>query len=258
VDEALGSLFATTTDAGLRGTAAAIRKDADALKGKTPAEAAARDFDGDRKQVLALLDGIEAADPALKLRVEDLRRRVAALAPGESTLDVLARAREQRLMERERLNDEMRLRAQGPLPAASAVLLGAGRVLETAVADLEARLVKVEAMPLGTAALNDEVKSRKKDSLDGLLASCVKCHVVGAASLTRVRAAQPVLVRGHFVHQPHLLQADCVRCHSGLEKSPSAQDLNFRGIESCRECHRPRGVRQDCMTCHTYHAPSVS
>jgi hypothetical protein len=265
VDEALASAYAAgaAVDPALKDDAAAIRRDADALRGKAVEDKPDPAFDAHRKQVLSLLDGIETADPRLKARVGDLRRRTLALTAGDSTLDVLARAKEQRQSQRERLADELRLRAGGPLPAASAVLLGAGRALQSSVEDVEAQLRRLDAVPPGKTTLTDEEKARKKESLDSLLTSCVKCHVVEQSALARVRAAQPVLVRAKFIHQPHLLQADCVRCHSekdkwSIEKSGSAKDLNFRGVESCRECHRPRAVRQDCLTCHKYHAPSLS
>jgi hypothetical protein len=266
VDEALASAYAAgvNSDAALKDEAAGIRRDADALRGKAGEDKPDPAFDAHRKQVLSLLDGIETANPALKFRVEDLRRRTLALTAGDSTLEVLTRAKEQRISERERLSDEERLRASGPLPAASAVLLTAGRALQASIEDVEGQLKKLDSVPLPTAPLSAEDKARKKESLDTLLSSCVKCHLVQGSNLARVRAAQPVLVRAKFIHQPHLLQADCARCHSdpgktwSIEKSGSSGDLNFRGIQSCQECHKSRAVRQDCLTCHTYHAPSVS
>jgi hypothetical protein len=266
VDEALASAYAAgvNNDAALKDEAAGIRRDADALRGKAASDKPDPAFDDHRKQVLSLLDGIEAADPSLKFRVEDLRRRTLALNPGDSTLDVLNRAKEQRVSERERLSDEQRLRASGPLPPTSTVLLSAGRALQASIEDVQAELKKLDSVPLATAPLSAEDKTRKQESLTTLLSSCTKCHLVQGSNLARVRAAQPVLVRAKFIHQPHLLQADCVRCHSdpdkswSIEKSGSSGDLNFRGIQSCQECHRSRAVRQDCLTCHTYHAPSVS
>jgi hypothetical protein len=72
-----------------------------------------------------------------------------------------------------------------------------------------------------------------------------------------VRAARPVLVRARFVHEPHLLQADCVRCHAGVEKSELSRDLNFKGVENCRECHKPFQASQDCRECHLFHPKAV-
>jgi len=77
--------------------------------------------------------------------------------------------------------------------------------------------------------------------------------------MARPAAARPVLVRARFEHQPHLLpvQGDCYHCHVAVRKSNVSADLNFGGIQSCRECHKPRSVSQDCLTCHRYHPPAV-
>jgi hypothetical protein len=67
--------------------------------------------------------------------------------------------------------------------------------------------------------------------------------------------AQRVLVRSTFVHGPHLLQAECSRCHAGVEASKKSSDLNFEGVASCQECHQPSRVKDDCGSCHKYHPP---
>jgi hypothetical protein len=207
--------------------------------------------------VLAALDALESADPSSKPRAEDLRRRLVSLLPGDSTADVLARAREQREAERERLRDERALRAAGALPPASALLVGEQRGLQTAIADVQAQLDRLDEGPPVSPGVAGEERERKKESLDSLLQSCVKCHVMSGAAMAPVRAAKPVLVRSRFVHQPHLLQADCLKCHQGIDASKVASDINFTGVQSCRECHTTRAARQDCLSCHRYHPPAV-
>jgi len=49
------------------------------------------------------------------------------------------------------------------------------------------------------------------------------------------------------------MQAECARCHKGIEASAQSSDLFVPGIASCRECHGPGAVRSDCVTCHRYH-----
>ena len=88
-----------------------------------------------------------------------------------------------------------------------------------------------------------------------LTAACAKCHLFKNAAQAPVAAAQPVLVRSTFVHAPHLLQADCLRCHPGITKSSKSADLNFEGVALCQECHRRGEVRQECTACHRYHPP---
>ena len=249
----VAAALSASSDAELKAEAAALAAPAGGNAGAlSPYE-----FDARRKQVLALLDALEAADPSMKQRADDLRRRLLALVPGESTADVLSRAREQREAERARLRDERALRTAGALAPASSLLVGEQRALQTAIASVRTQLDALEEGPPVAARPSAEERERKRESLDSLLGSCVKCHTVSGAALTPVRAARPVLVRSRFVHQPHLLQADCTRCHAGIEASKLASDLNFKGVQSCRECHTTRAARQDCLSCHRYHPPAV-
>jgi hypothetical protein len=63
-----------------------------------------------------------------------------------------------------------------------------------------------------------------------------------------------VLVEAAFVHAPHLLYADCARCHARVALSTSAEQLHLEGIGTCRGCHGgAEGVREDCQNCHRYH-----
>jgi hypothetical protein len=66
-----------------------------------------------RQEILGLLEAVEAADPALKPRTADLRRRIVALQPGENAAELLGRVRDQRQASLDRLKDEIKLRDQG-------------------------------------------------------------------------------------------------------------------------------------------------
>jgi hypothetical protein len=69
-----------------------------------------------------------------------------------------------------------------------------------------------------------------------------------------VRAARHVLTGAAFVHAPHLLYADCARCHASVAQSSAAEELHLEGIQTCRGCHGgSEGVREDCQNCHRYH-----
>ena len=87
------------------------------------------------------------------------------------------------------------------------------------------------------------------------MAPCAKCHLFKDAAFTRVVPARRVLVRSNFVHGPHLLQAECARCHPGVELSKKSSDVNFKGVATCQECHAPGKTREDCASCHNYHPP---
>jgi hypothetical protein len=253
VGEVAQAALATSTDAALKAEAEALQR---ALEGAA-AKGAAVDFPERRRDLLELLDAVAAAQPAFARRVEDLRRRALALSPGEAAHDVLARSLEQRRLERDRVEDERQLRAGGAPPPVAVMLLATQRSLQRAIEDTEAQLRHFDDAAPVPAALTEDERAQKLDSADSLTSSCVKCHVVAQAKLAPVRAARPVLVRARFMHEPHLLQADCVRCHGGIEKSSKSEELNFRGIQSCRECHVAQTVRQDCLSCHRYHAPNL-
>jgi hypothetical protein len=62
-----------------------------------------------------------------------------------------------------------------------------------------------------------------------------------------------VLKGAAFVHAPHLLYADCARCHAAIARSKTADELHLEGIGTCRGCHAVEGVREDCQNCHRYH-----
>ncbi len=196
---------------------------------------------------------MEGTDPALKLRAEDLRRRLLAYNPGEVGVEMLTRVRDQRGAERARVRDEISLRQAGVASPAGALLAAEQRGVRDALVQTRGRLKEIGETAPGAPTLTGEAKAARLQALGVLTAACQKCHLLDGPAMLPVRPARPVLVRATFVHAPHLLQADCARCHAGVEKSTHATELNFKGVESCQECHRPRAVRQDCQSCHRYH-----
>jgi hypothetical protein len=248
-------------DANGRADAQQLKAGADGLAAAgTPAASLPRDeFEARRRELLAALEAIEAADPSLRPRAQDLRRRALALAPGESGLEILQRARDQRQAERQRVMDEQALRAAGINPPGEALLEPERDAIQRAIDDVQARLASLSQAPAPRGTLTPDELQRKKDTVEVLTVPCVKCHLFTGAAMVRPAAARPVLVRARFEHQPHLLpvQGDCYHCHGAIQKSKVSADLNFGGVQSCRECHKPRSVSQDCQTCHRYHPPAV-
>lgn len=249
-------------ETGLRGADAAAAAEVSKLKaaaaapGAGPAPLPAADFEARRQEVLGLLEAVEAADPALKPRTADLRRRIVALVSGENAADLLGRVRDQRQASLDRLRDELKLRAQGIGPPRAALLEADRREIERALADARTQLASLTAVSSSTP-LSTEERQRRRETADVLAAACTKCHLIKAGAFVPVRAARPVLTRARFVHEPHLLQADCAKCHPGLEASKVSKDLNFKGIQSCRECHQPFQASQDCRECHRFHPKAV-
>jgi hypothetical protein len=238
-----------------------LRAGSESLK-SMPVPAAAlppEEFEARRRELLALLDAIESTDPTLTPRAQDLRRRVLALSGGEPGVDILTRARDQRQADLMRVKDEQVLREAGIAPPAEALLEPERAALQGAIDDVQGRLALLSQVPAPRSALTPEEMQRKKETIEVLTVPCVKCHLFNGAAMARPVAARPVLVRARFEHQPHLLpvQGDCYHCHAPIRKSKVSADLNFGGVQSCRECHKPRSVSQDCQTCHRYHPPSI-
>jgi hypothetical protein len=146
--------------------------------------------------------------------------------------------------------------APGSQPPPAVLTLGARIQLERAIAEAEGRLRVVsggpgapEAAPLAPAAERSAAAA-----LAAVSAPCRACHVTDSAgAFAPVRAARHVLTSAAFVHAPHLLYADCARCHAGVAQSESADELHLEGIQTCRGCHGAPGVREDCQNCHRYH-----
>jgi hypothetical protein len=261
-DASTGVARLSEIETGLRGADAAAADEisklraAAAEKGAGPAPLPTADFEARRQEVLGLLEAVEAADPALKPRTSDLRRRIVALQPGENAADLLGRVRDQRQASLDRLKDEIKLRDQGIGPPRGALLDANRRDLERALADARGQLLALKAAA-STSTLTDEERQKKRETAVVLAAACTKCHLLKAGAFMPVRAARPVLARARFIHEPHLIQADCAKCHPGIEASKVSKDLNFKGIQSCRECHKPFQARQDCRECHLFHPKAV-
>lgn len=248
-------------DAGIEDEAQQLGARAARLKAHpAPPAALPRDeYDARRGELLGVLDAVEHVDPTLKRRAEDLRRRLLALNPGEAGIDVLTRVRDRRAAELVRVTDEMRLRDQGILPPGQALLAPERDLIVRKIEEVRQRLDVLSEAPEPEAPVSAEERERKRESIEVLTTACAKCHVVDRARISTPVAARPVLVRANYVHEPHLLpvQGDCFHCHPSIQQSKLSQDLNLKGVESCRECHKPRGVRQECQTCHRYHPPAV-
>jgi hypothetical protein len=210
-----------------------------------------------RQEILGLLDAVAAADAGLRPRVEDLRRRLQALAPGEDPVALLGRVRQQRQAQLERVRDELALRKAGVSPSVPALAAGQRRATDDAIRELRGRLDALSAGPDLGPRRTEADEERRRESADIVAAPCAKCHERVGVALAPVAATRSVLARARFLHEPHLIQsgADCLRCHPGIERSKKGSDLSLGGIAGCRQCHMAQAANQDCQSCHRYHAP---
>ena len=220
------------------------------------------EFEGRRRELLGLLDGIERrAGDAVRARVTVLRQRVMALSPGTAGDEDALRRRKQRQRQLDRLLIERELAASKgdaddpPSQDASIDRAELGRVLSRA----RARLAEVERAPRMSAPATEDERLARANALESLLAPCLKCHELDAsrARMAPVRIAEPVMSRSVFNHAPHVTDTTCESCHAGVRTSKFATDVNVPGVAECRTCHKPSQVRATCATCHVYHPPSA-
>src|SRR5262249_9616270 len=149
----------------------------------------------------------------------------------------------------QRVQDELRLRLAGLSSPRSSLLAADRGIVSAALVAVPGQLQRMSGGAAAPPTPPPQEAGGQKGGPAALLSACSKCHPTESGSLTKVSAARPVLVRSTFVHAPHLLQADCSRCHAGVEKSKLSKDLNFKGIASCRECHGSGRAKQDCQSC---------
>jgi hypothetical protein len=117
------------------------------------------------------------------------------------------------------------------------------------------------AAPAATAAWVAEQLTAAENVLFGTKGEgCQKCHkydpdakpATGLPEVVPPRLPARWLPHSRFDHGPHRPVA-CVECHKASVSSKT-DDVLLPGIETCRECHRPRGgARTGCVECHRYH-----
>jgi hypothetical protein len=252
-----------------RAAAEALARAGAALRsqGVTASPLSRSDFEARRGELEAVLDAIEKAAPERAAQVAELRRRAEQLVPGETTAAVLGRAREQRIETLRRVRDELRLRESGTPPPSETLLAAERQSIAAALAETLRRLGDLERVSEPPGTLGPGAIARKQDALLALTKGCRYCHEISPlGAMTAVAAAEPVLWRATFTHRDHLTQGEsCASCHAGgegegawsIETSGDSSELNFRGVASCRECHRSGRAADDCQKCHDYHPPAT-
>ena len=178
--------------------------------------------------------------PAERVRLAGL---IASISADQS------RAAERRGLEQQlaRIDLEAELGAVPKLPPRARGLVDAELAL------VQTQIAFMDLASTARTSLSPEEKERRRAAVAPLTAACTLCHVYRGTLPEPVRAAIPVLVRANYVHRPHLQLVGCAKCHSGIEESRKAEDVNLPGIASCAECHRPGKSRSDCAECHTFH-----
>ena len=235
-------------------------------QGFAPVPLSRAEVDARRTELLGVLDAIEKADPSRAGQVAELRQRLGQLEPGESSQDLLVRLRDQREEVLRRLRDEISLKKSGALPPSETLLAAERQAIRAALDVAQRRAAELDRVPIATDTLTSGDAQRKQQALLALTKGCRYCHDISpVGAMAPVHAAESVLWRARFTHRDHLTQGGtCRSCHTSqtaqppwsIETSDDATEINFRGIDSCRECHRPGRASAGCQTCHDYHPPA--
>jgi hypothetical protein len=280
LDELAAAARSTGDEAALR-LAEAVRQ-----RGVSPP---GEDYEARRAELLAVLDALAAAEPGRARTVEDLRRRLLSLRPGETSRENLERALRQRRRDLARLDDEILLRGQSV--AAEVRSLPERVRFEAELARLRQDLTRYYQFPEGRPLPEAELV-RKRDAIVKLTGAgtkerCAKCHLVESGSLTPPRPARPLMPRAVFAHRQHLVaplpapgliararaalrreaaqkvgdreRYRCAFCHEGIvEAADPPRKPSIPPVESCRGCHASGATRTDCQLCHRYHPPGTA
>jgi predicted CXXCH cytochrome family protein len=112
---------------------------------------------------------------------------------------------------------------------------------------------------------NDQLRDAERVLFDHG-GGCALCHVERTHPERRPNALPEYEPTGvpsrwfddftRFSHRSHPMLA-CTACHQGARESERTADVLIPKIESCRDCHSPKGgARHDCAACHRYHEPA--
>jgi len=245
-----------------------IARQASTLRqGELEPEPLTQPFVDERKaELLVALAAIEQSAPERKAQVDELRQRVEQLTAGATSTDLLNRTRLQRVDSLRAIEDEKALRSSGTAPPSETLLSTERQAISAALRDVMSEVSLLDALPEPDDSPSADAIARKTAALDALAKGCRYCHQISpVGAFSPVAAAEPALWRATFTHRAHLTQGEsCASCHRGeragtawsIETSADATELNFKGVASCRECHRSGKTSSDCQKCHNYHPPA--
>jgi hypothetical protein len=244
------------------------------LGGLSPSE-----FEQRRQEVIRLLDTLaQNGDQNVRSRAADLRARLLLVQPsGDDNLQRQLSDR-RRLLDRIRFEIELMKSRDKVAPPPTPIDSGSVGMSD----GLRVTLARLDSAASALAAPAEE-RTARQQTLNGLLAPCLKCHlydgederkvnpisgkdiqgngtrtVVDALTrsglkLAAVTAAEPVMRRAVFTHAPHTTTANCSTCHGSLvdgvrvAEAGSAAPIPV-GSTLAIELNSP-GLKQ-CQTCH--------
>jgi hypothetical protein len=111
--------------------------------------------------------------------------------------------------------------------------------------------------------VNDRLSTAEEVLFRGA-GGCTKCHIgEGKVDQQGLLKYRKTAIRDRwfphslFSHKSHQMLI-CGECHKhgdqDVRESRETSDVLIPAVESCRQCHSPKGgARQDCVECHAYH-----
>ncbi len=220
--------------------------------------------------------GIDHADPWIMHNLRLLRR---AIYPDDSIADLLRTSGTLRSGGARRdLYEEalatLRQYANGLRGQGSADVQDELLEIDRQIADLERQVRSSDTAlsdnrfrsDLPSPALSSDQLQEINEFAATVARPCAVCHQVESATIGRVQKDQRTLVRAVFNHSAHVLQRDCLSCHTAIAvtanlgiKGPldpaidNASIQNLPRIAQCQACHTPRLASNSCSTCHNFH-----
>ncbi|HYK41674.1 MAG TPA: hypothetical protein VE007_04735 [Thermoanaerobaculia bacterium] len=124
--------------------------------------------------------------------------------------------------------------------------------LESAIQSVREELARLAAVS-SAPSVGAEGKQARLDAISAITAPCALCHVYDGGWMKPVLVPAVELARARFSHLPHVQQIACAKCHSQIEESKKAENVNLPAVALCQSCHRRGENRTDCAECHAFH-----
>ncbi len=138
--------------------------------------------------------------------------------------------------------------------------------LRSRVEDPNEELETAAFQPALRTDLTEEFRDKVMDVAADLASVCWTCHEGSETGMIQPQTDQRVLRNARFDHKAHVIQKNCLDCHTAIpfadfalnkEKIPKELDtaslINIPDVSLCQNCHRADLASDRCISCHDYH-----
>ena len=164
---------------------------------------------------------------------------------------------------------ELRSRSEPEVQSEVAMINNYLRILRSKV-ERGQGMLNDSALDLSSLMPNPDITPAQRQMVEALAKDltsvCQECHVVSEASIQRVAADQRIFRRAEFNHAAHILDRQCLECHTdipvtkkmaGGKKVTMMMDRaliqNIPRKDNCLECHSASKASNTCVSCHQFH-----